>query len=459
VTVVREPIRGGVCNARRDRTRESGEAGAAVRAWLIGLTVLLLAHPARAELTVEITRGVDDPVPAAVVPFAWNAGGSAPEDLADIVQFDLARSGQFRMTPPQDMLSMPTREEELYFRDWRIQSVSYVLIGRVERAADGDGLRVHYALFDVYGERKVLDETLDTRRGRLRDAAHSISDRVYEQLTGIPGAFSTKILYVVARDIATADARFRLEVADADGARPRTLLASDEPILSARWSPDGTRVAYVSFEGRKPAIYVHNVKTDARSKVTDFAGLNGAPAWSPDGEKLAVVLSVDDNPNIYVLDLASGQLEQITRHFGIDTEPEWSPDGEHIIFTSDRGGRPQIYRTTLESGAIERLTFQGGYNARGRLLSDGRHMVYVHRRRGTYHIALMDLESGDVRVLTETTLDESPSVAPNGSMVMYATQQGGRGILAVVSIDGRVKYRLPSTRGDVREPDWSPYLD
>ena len=424
----------------------------------IGLVVLLLLlTPAlRADLTIEITQGVDDPVPLAVVPFGWDDVVPPPEDVGDIVRFDLARSGQFAMTPPEDMLSLPSRERDLYWRDWRIQGVSYVLIGRLEKL-DRD-FRLHWGLYDVYEERELAGGQLDGPRRRLRDLAHEVSDLVFEQLTGIPGAFSTRILYVVAQNIATDDELFRLEMADADGARPHTLLESTEPILSADWSPDGRTIAYVSFESGRPAIFTQEIATGRREKLTEFEGLNGAPVFSPDGGSVALVLSVGGNPEIYVLDLATRELRQVTNHFGIDTEPSWTPDGEGIVFTSNRGGQPQIYRVTLATGLIERLTFEGDYNARARMLADGRSLIFVHRRNGIFHIANLDLERGETRILTETSLDESPSVAPNGSMVIYATRAGGRGILAVVSIDGRVKYRLPSTAGDVREPAWSPYL-
>lgn len=428
---------------------------------LTGLLCLLLAANVaaarRPELTIEITRGMDNPVPVAVVPFGWRELDPPPEDIGSIVRFDLARSGQFAMTAPVDLLSLPSREEHLHYRDFRIQGVFYVVIGRLERR--GNGYRAHYALFDVYRERRVVEGHLDGGVSELRDMAHEISNIVYEQLTGVRGAFATKLLYVVAQNIATDNEEFRLEMADVDGARPMTLLRSKEPILSAEWAPDGKSVIYVSFETGKPAIFLQEIATGRREKITDFDGLNGAPALSPDGRQVALVLSVGGQPDIYILDLDSRRLRQVTRHFGIDTEPSWTADGQALVFTSNRGGQPQIYRVTLDGGVIERLTFEGDYNARARLLRDGRQMVFVHRRRGTFHIAVMDLDSGEISVLTETSLDESPSIAPNGSMVIYATREQGRGILAVVSIDGRVRYRLPSSEGDVREPSWSPFLN
>ena len=284
----------------------------------LGACVLLLLTSlvARADLTIEITQGVDDPVPLAVVPFGWDDVIPPPEDLGDIVRFDLARSGQFAMTSPEAMLSLPSQERDLFWRDWRIQGVSYVLIGRLEPR--GDDYRVHYGLYDVYEEARLVGGVLDGSRARLRDIAHEISDLVFEQLTGIPGAFSTKVLYVVAQNIATEDEVFRLEMADADGARPYTLLESPEPILSADWAPDGKTVAYVSFESGRPAIFMQEIYTGRRQKLTEFEGLNGSPVFSPDGSMIALVLSVAGNPEIYTLELATRELRQITNHFGID---------------------------------------------------------------------------------------------------------------------------------------------
>lgn len=425
---------------------------------LVTLTALLFASPLAAQITIEVDRGYDNPKKIGVVPFGVGAGVQGLENPNGIVEFDLARSGQFAPTPPENMLSMPTMPKDVLFRDWRVLGVEYVVIGRTEMAANGN-VSVSYYLFDVLNERQLSNGTFTAPPDKLRDMAHLISDEIYEKLTGIPGAFSTRIIYVLARNLGTKDVKFNLEMADADGARPRTLLESKEPILSATWSPDGKKVAYVSFEGGKPSIILQEIATGARSKLTDFPGLNSAPAFSPDGKQLALVLSRDGDPEIYTMNLATRDLKRVTRSRGIDTEPSWTADGRSVIFTSDRGGKPQIYQVELATGLTQRLTFEGDYNARGRMLPDGKHLVFVHRNDGVFHIAVMDLERGRLMVLTSTSLDESPSIAPNGTMLIYATQDRGRGILAVVSIDGTVKYRLPSSVGDVREPAWSPFLN
>lgn len=422
----------------------------------------LLSLAARAELTIEITRGVDNPTKVAVVPLELSDSESLPENISQIINANLERSGQFATIPQRDMLSFPRREQDIHFRDWRVLDTEYLLVGNLERV-DGR-IRVNYELFDVLNQRKVLRrQRVEGRESQLRAMAHHISDKVYEALTGIPGAFSTEIIYVEALSNGETgpdfSETFRLMLADADGRNPKMLLQSDDPILSPVWSPDGGRVAYVSFETSRPAIFVQDLQTGEREQLTDFRGLNGAPAWSPDGEKLALVLSKDGNPEIYTLDLDSGRFTRITNHFAIDTEPNWTADGKGIIFTSNRGGKPQIYQVTLASGRVERLTFEGDYNARGRISPDGNTMVMVHQRGNVFHIAAQDLETGTLRILTETHMDESPSIAPNGAMLMYATRRGEKGVLAVVSLDAGTRYFLPSEEGNVREPAWSPYID
>ena len=420
------------------------------------LLLLLLAPLARAQLVIEITQGVDDPTPIAVVPFAWEGTGAAPEDIAGVVQEDFRRSGQFAPVARSDMLGLPSREDEIFYRDWRAIATEYVLIGRVS-GSEGR-LSVRYELYDVLRQVRIAEGDVTGLVGEARMLAHRVSDAVYEKLTGIPGAFATRLIYISVTRNPTGKDYFRLTLADSDGARPIVLLESRDPIVSPSWSPDGSQVAYVSFETGRPAIFRQVLATGEREQLTNFRGLNSSPAWSPDGNTLAMVLSKDGSPDIYLMDMASRRLTRVTRHYAIDTEPTWLPDGRSFLFTSDRGGQPQIYRYDLRSGLTERVTFEGNYNARARVAQDGRNVVLVHQKDGSFHIALLDLVTNRLQVLTSTQLDESPSIAPNGSMVLYATKSGDRGILSAVSVDGGIKFRLPSRSGDVREPAWSPYM-
>ncbi|PLW84627.1 Tol-Pal system beta propeller repeat protein TolB [Halioglobus japonicus] len=424
---------------------------------LAPVLLALMALNARAQLTIEITQGVDDPTAIAVVPFAWAGPGPAPEDIAWVVDSDLARSGQFAPVGRAEMLGRPSTERDIFYRDWRALDTEYILIGR--SSASGQDLRVEYELYDVTRQARVYQGVETGPINEARMIAHRVADDVYEKLTGIRGAFATRLLYVSVTRVEGGKDYYRLTLADSDGARPIVLLESREPIMAPGWSPDGSEISYVSFETGRPAIYRQNLSSGAREQLTNFKGLNGAPAWSPDGRSMAMVLSKDGSPDIYLLDLATKQLTRLTRHYAIDTEPTWTPDGRTLLFTSDRGGRPQIYKYDMRTGNTERLTYEGVYNARARVAQDGRNVVMVHQVNGRFHIAIHDLVTNRLQVLTSTELDESPSIAPNGSMVLYATKHAGRGILAAVSVDGGVKFRLPSREGDVREPAWSPYME
>jgi|TARA_B110000908_G_scaffold67993_1_gene82147 TolB protein len=419
---------------------------------------LLLSFSAWSQsLVIEITQGVDNPVPIAVVPFQWSGVNALNEDVAQVIDADLERSGQFKSLKRSLMLSFPYQKDDVYYRDWQYLATEYLVIGQVLPTSTG-GYQVDYQLFDVQRQDAIAGGRFSGGKNDLRALGHSVSDAVYEALTGLKGAFRTRIAYVAA-DKKVNPSYYKLLVADADGYNAKEILKSSQPIMSPSWSRDATKLAYVSFETNRPAIYVQDITTGQRERIKSFKGINGAPAWSPDGGKLAMVLSKDGNAEIYVLDLTSKRLTRVTKHYGIDTEPAWSVDGKHILFTSDRGGKPQIYQVTLDSGWVERLTFEGDYNARGSLTHDGRFLVLVSRHDDQFHIAVQDLQRGTMSLLTQTSLDESPSVAPNGSMVIYSTQVGGRDILAAVSIDGKVKFNIPANEGVVREPAWSPYLN
>lgn len=423
----------------------------------IGFLLLLsVATVANANLVIEITQGRDDAMPVAVVPFALEGTSKMPEDVAQIISDDLQRSGLFKPIPRGDLLSRPTGKSDVIWRDLRVIKAEYAVAGRVE-STGRDSYTVHYELLDVNSEASLLTSSFSFTTAQLRPTAHSIADEVFEQLTGIRGAFNTRILYVT---VDRSDRRpYRLQYADADGHRVKTLVHSDEPIMSPSWSPDASKVAYVSFESDGlPKIYVHDVRTGDRRVVSDSPGINGAPSWSPDGKKLALTLSKDGAPELYTLDLINGQFKRETNSRFIETEPRWMADGQSLIYTSSRSGGPQIYQLNLRNGKSKRLSFNGPYNARPDITPDGRHLIYVHRQNGQFKIGVQDLVRDTFNVLTTSGMDESPSVAPNGTMVIYGTQQRGTGVLEAISIDGRVKMALPSAKGEVREPAWSPFL-
>jgi TolB protein len=427
-----------------------------LRILLAGL--LLICSALAQALTIEITQGAEGALPIAVVPMRWtgDAGRPPSEDLSAVVSADLARSGRFKPLPRTDMLARPSQGSEVDFRDWRAVNVDTLVVGQVKPNGPG-GYLVRFQLFDVYRGEQLAGYSIPTTEADLRGTAHSIADLIYEALTGEPGAFATRIAYISS--VATPDGKQRVElqIADADGENPQTIVSSLEPLLSPNWSPDGRKIVYVSFEQGRPAVWLQEVFTGRREKLTNFKGINGAPAFSPDGRRLALTLSKDGNPDIFVLDLASRQLKALTRHWAIDTEPSWSPDGKQIVFTSDRGGSPQIYRMPATGGEPSRLTFDGSYNAKASYSPDGKSLVLVTRENGAYRIGVLDLDNRSQRVVSDGKLDESPSFAPNGSMIIYGARVGGKGVLAAVSTDGRVRQRLKLQTGDVREPVWSPF--
>ncbi len=422
----------------------------------------LVQTPAYAALDLTLTQGVSSALPIAVVPFAGQ-DNSAADNVASVIMTDLQNSGRFKVMDPQTMAQTPHAVNNVDYNYWRRAGNNNVVIGNV-RALGGNQYRVNFALLDVFkGQQQESDQVLAQQTftvsgNKLRGLAHHISDTIYQQLTGVRGVFSTRIAYVVVQRNPRQPAKFILAVADADGYNPRPLLTSRQPIMSPAWSRDGTRVAYVSFENVTPRIYIQNVSTGSRRIITSFPGINGAPAWSPDDNRLALVLSKAGSPKIFILNLANGQLQQITHGNSIDTEPSWSPDGSSLIFTSDRGGGPQIYTMNLATGDVQRLTFNGGYNARASFSADGKNIVMIHRTQDMYDIAMQNLADGTVQVLTQSGYDASPSLAPNGQMVLYESGAGTQGVLGMVSADARVKLRLPAAEGSVQDPAWSPFL-
>jgi TolB protein len=427
----------------------------AFRPVILGLGLLLAgAGVGHAQLRLDVTEGVRDAVPIAVVPFGGQADGG-PNDVADIVAGDLRLSGRFGPLDRKDMVARPTSGSEIRFQDWRLLKSDYIVVGRVVTERGVTALA--FELFNVQTGEPLLAETVPVPSLNMRAAAHRVADLVFERLTGIPGAFSTRIAYVSVEGTAPSR-RYRLLVADADGFNPRAVTESNEPLMSPSWSPDGQELAYVSFETRTSAIYVQRLSTGERRRVSARAGINGAPAFAPDGRRLAVTLSRNGNLDIYILDLGTQTLTRVTSDDAIDTEAAWSPDGKSIYFTSDRAGSAQVYRVDLNGAKVaERVTFTNSYNARPRVSPSGTELAMVTLDRGDYRIAVMDLKSRALRVLSDGQQDESPSFAPNGATIIYASQSRGSGDLALVSSDGRFQERLRSDSGDVRDPAWSPF--
>jgi TolB protein len=411
------------------------------------------------EKNILVVGGSDRAIPIAVVPFGWQGGSVLPEDLSTIIGNDLRNSGMYEPIPRQNMISLPTSAAEIIYRDWQALGAQYVMVGSI--VPNGGRLQVQFALFNVATQQQVVAGTVGGTTDQLRDMAHHIADQAFEKLTGIKGAFSTKMLYVTAERFGVNNTRYTLQRSDYDGARGVTLLQSREPILSPRYAPDGRRIAYVSFEQRRPRIFMQHIDTGRREQLTNFEGLNGAPAFSPDGNRLAFVLSKDGNPEIYVMDLGSRQIQRVTNSGSIETEPFWGKDGQTLYFTSDRAGKPQIYKQSIHGGAAQRVTFTGNYNANPKLSADEKTLVMIHRQDGftNFKVAAQDLVTSRLRILSETSLDDSPTVAPNGTMLIYATRQQGRGVLMLVSTNGRVRLPIPTAQGDVREPSWSPFLN
>jgi TolB protein len=432
----------------------------ALRRFLVAVglaAAALTATPSHAQLKIEITSGVRDPVPIAIVPFGRATSSDGGLDVAQIVQHDLEGSGRFRGLSRQRMPATPTRADEVAAADWKNVGADYVVVGRVTQLDNGQ-VAVDFDLLNSLTNQRLANQRFVGQPSALRNAAHRVSDVVYEKILGVRGAFATRIAYVAVDGEPPAQS-YQLVVADADGENQRLILQSRFPLMSPSWSPDGQWLTYVSFENKKSSVYVQLVRTGERRQVSARAGINGAPAWSPDGRKLALTLGGSNgNPDIYVLDLSTQSLMRLTDDPSIDTEPAWAPDGHSIYFTSDRAGGPQIYRIGVQPGEHpKRITFSGNYNARPRLSPDGTLLAMVTLENGNYRIAVQDLASGTVRVLSRGHLDESPSFAPNGATLMYSEREGNRGSLATVSIDGLIGLRFKTDQGEVREPAWGPF--
>ena len=411
------------------------------------LLSLLAATLAHAQLTVEITGAGANRIPVAIANFAGDP--AATQVVTATIRADLERSGLFKLVDPAG--ATLDENAQINFADWKSRGADALATGSLARGANGR-MEARFRLYDTQKQVALGGAVYVTGNDQLRAAGHRIADYIYEKLTGEKGVFSTRIAYVVK-----SGTKFRLQIADADGQGAATALTSNEPIISPVWSPDGSRLAYVSFEKKKPVIYVHSLASGQRQVVANFKGSNSAPAWSPDGRRLAVVLSKDGNSQIYSVNPDGTGVQRLTQSTGIDTEPRYSPDGGSIYFTSDRGGRPQIYRMSAQGGDVQRISFEGSYNVSPRPSPDGKSLAFISRRDGRFQLAVMDLASKQVQVLTDSNKDESPSFAPNSRMILFATEIGGRGVLSAVSSDGRIKQRLSIAAGDVREPAWGSF--
>lgn len=416
---------------------------------LIACSALMLFQtPSHAELTIEFSGAGANRIPLAVTDFGGDAGVSRA--LTSVVRGDLERSGLFKLIDTTGVAM--TEATSPAYGDWKNKGADAVAAGSTGAGSDGRQ-EARFRLYDVNKQASLTGAAFPISTASLRAVGHRIADAIYEKLIGERGIFSTRIAYVVKH----GTNRYELHIADADGQNAQAALKSREPIISPAWSPDGTRLAYVSFENKKPVIYVHSLASGQRIVVANFKGSNSAPAWAPDGRKLAVVLSKDGGSQIFTVNTDGSGVQRLTTASSINTEPFFSPDGQSIFFTSDRGGSPQIYRTSVNGGDAQRVTFEGSYNVSPRISPDGKTMAFISRRESGFRLAVMDLNSKQVQVLTDSYKDESPSFAPNGRMILIATETGGRGVLSAVSIDGRFKVGLSIPAGDVREPAWGSF--
>jgi TolB protein len=410
--------------------------------------LVLAAFNAFAQLTIDITLSGGRQIPVAVVPFG---NETVSQNVTPVVGADLARSGLFKLVAMSGV-DLPAEPSQVNFADWSGRGAEALVIGALQPQADGR-VDVRFRLFDVGRQVQLSSLSYVVAPAQLRATAHKIADEIYEKLTGEKGVFSTRIAYVVKRG-----QRYELQVADADGFNAQTVLASNSSIISPKWSPDGMRIAYVSFENRKSNVVVQNLVTGERRTIANFKGDNSAPAWSPDGRTLAVTLTKEGISQLYLIAANGGEPQRITESAAIDTQADFAPDGSWIAFVSDRSGGPQIYRIPVSGGQPQRLTIEGSYNVAPRISPDGKSIAFVQREGGKFRIAVLELSSGQVQVLTDGQLDDAPSYAPNGRTILFETHSAGRGALAAVSSDGRVRQRLSLQTGDVRDPAWGPFM-
>ncbi len=413
--------------------------------------IAFLANVSYAALDIEISGGSAQQIPIAVVPFG-NAAATK-DSISDIISADLKRSGLFRVLETRGMANLPTSPAQIKYAEWVALQAQAVTVGSVESIAGGR-FKVSFQLMDALKQTQLAGMDYQIAPNQVRTTAHKIADIIYQKLTGEPGAFASRIAYITKMG-----KRYALQVADADGFNPQTVVSSNEPIISPAWSPDGSKLAYVSFEKKKPIIFVQSLTSGSREVLANFKGNNSAPSWSPDGSKLAIVLTYGANSQVHTINANGSGLKLITKSNAIDTEPVFSPDGSHIYFSSDRGGKPQIYKVPVSGGTPSRVTFEGGYNVSPKFSPDGKLLAYIRNDGGKFKVALQDVATGQVQLLSEGSQDESPSFAPNGRVILYATKVRGRGALAAVSSDGKVRQRLNDAAGDVREPAWGPLLN
>jgi TolB protein len=428
--------------------------------FLVMMLNLICISPSQATLTIDVTLWLDNATPIAVVPFEWQGVGKEPLHMTDVISGDLQRSGRFASMSEKNMVELPHAGREVNYASWRNLKMKYLVVGKMQMIGNGT-YQVQFQLMDVDHGKQMIGHSFQVTANGLRRLSHHISDMIYQAITGERGAFDTYLAYVTVVKNKKGGSTYQLAISDSDGYNEQILLKSNMPILRPVWAPDCKQLAYVSYSSGRPQIYVQNIYTKQTQQLTHFKGSSLSPAWSPDGRHMAMSLSKDGNSEIYIMDLLTRRLYRITHNYAIDVEPTWTPDGRSLIFTSDRGGRPQLYRVAVSDtgplGEATRITFDGDQNLRADVSPDGKSVAMVSATSGRYRIVTLDLESQQTTILSDGSLDDSPSFAPNGSMIIYASMQHGKGVLAVVSADGRASQKLRFLQGEVRQPAWSPF--